>query len=53
MAGNAVSLHIRGSATHPHTVSMSMAQMQTIAARQQVAIVSSTDNSHTHTVTFN
>ena len=51
--GGALSLDIRGQATHPHTVQVSSAQLQTIAARQQVAIVSSTDNNHTHTVTFN
>jgi hypothetical protein len=51
--GGALSLDIRGQATHPHTVQVSSAQLQTIAARQQVAIVSSTDNGHTHTVTFN
>jgi VCBS repeat-containing protein len=53
MAGSMVSLDIRGSSTHPHTVNVSAAQMQTIAARQQVAIVSSSDDGHTHTVTFN
>ena len=53
MAGAAISLDIRGQATHPHTVNISAAQMQTIAARQQVAIVSSSDDGHTHTVTFN
>jgi hypothetical protein len=51
--GNAISLDIRGSATHPHTVQVSAAQLQTIGARQQVSIVSSTDNGHSHTVTFN
>jgi hypothetical protein len=53
MAGAAISLDIRGQATHPHTVNISAAQMQTISARQQVSIVSSSDDGHTHTVTFN
>ena len=53
MSGGALSLDIRGSATHPHTVQVSSAQLQSIGARQQVAIASSTDNNHTHTVTFN
>jgi hypothetical protein len=52
-SGGALSLDIRGSATHPHTVQVTTAQLQTIRARQQVAIVSSTDNNHSHTVTFN
>ena len=52
-AGGMISLDIRGQATHPHTVNISAAQMQTIAARQQVSIVSSSDDGHTHTVTFN
>ena len=52
-SGGALSLDIRGTATHPHTVQVSSAQLQTIGARQQVAIASSTDNNHSHTVTFN
>ena len=52
-SGGALSLDIRGQATHPHTVQVSSAQLQTIGARQQVAISSSTDNGHSHTVTFN
>jgi hypothetical protein len=52
-SGGALSLDIRGSASHPHTVQVSSAQLQSIGARQQVAIASSTDNNHSHTVTFN
>jgi hypothetical protein len=49
----ALSLDIRGQATHPHTVQMTGAQVQAIGQRVRVEIVSSTDNNHTHTVTFN
>jgi hypothetical protein len=52
-SGGALSLDIRGGATHPHTVQVTTAQLQTIRNRQQVAVVSSTDNNHSHTVTFN
>jgi hypothetical protein len=52
-AANAISLDIRGTATHPHTVQMTGAQLQAIGQRVRVEIVSSTDNNHTHTVTFN
>jgi hypothetical protein len=52
-AGNAIQLDIRGSATHTHTVSLSAADIATIAASQQVARQSSTDSGHSHTVTFN
>ncbi len=52
-SGGALTLNIQGTASHPHTVPVTPAQLQTIAARQQVAITSSSDNGHTHVVTFN
>ncbi len=52
-AGGAINLDIRGTATHTHTVALSAADIMAIAANQQVARESSTDNSHSHTVTFN
>jgi hypothetical protein len=52
-AGNAVSLDIRGQATHTHTVNLSAAQIGQVAQRQQVVVQSSTDAGHAHTVTFN
>jgi len=57
-AGNGLTLQIRGTASHPHTVDLSAAEIGQIAANQQVSKVSSTDNSndfglHSHTVTFN
>ena len=58
MAGNAVTLNIRGTATHPRTVELSAAEVSEIAAGQRVSKVSSTDDSpdadrHNHVVTFN
>lgn len=52
-AANAIQLNIMGTATHPHTVSISAADLTQIAARQQVSKSSSSDDGHTHTVTFN
>ena len=52
-AAGALSLNIMGNATHPHTVNLTAPQVQQIAARQQVAVTSTTDAGHDHTVTFN
>ena len=52
-AGNAISLDIRGQATHPHTVAISMAEMVQIAGSQRVSKESTTQEGHSHTVTFN
>jgi hypothetical protein len=57
-AANAVTLTIRGQATHPHTVELSAQEVVQIGNRQRVTKTSSTDDSpdagvHSHTVTFN
>ena len=52
-AAGALSLNITGAATHPHTVSLSATQVQQIGSRQQVSVISTTDEGHNHTVTFN
>jgi hypothetical protein len=52
-AGNLLTLDIRGTANHPHTVELTAGEVQQIAARQRVARESSTDDGHRHTVTFN
>jgi len=52
-AGNAVTLHIQGVATHDHTVELSGSQILSIAGGQVVSKSSSTDVGHDHTVTFN
>lgn len=52
-AGNAISLNIQGQATHPHTVELSQSELSQISAGTRLAKASSTDNAHSHTVTFN
>ncbi len=52
-AGGALELNIQGAATHPHTVSLTGAEIASIAANQRVAKESSTEQGHSHTVTFN
>ena len=57
-AGNNVTLDIRGSADHPHTVALTGAEVVQIGNGQRVAKTSSSDPSasagtHDHTVTFN
>jgi hypothetical protein len=52
-AAGAVSLDIRGSADHPHTVSLSATEITSISGGQRVSKLSTTDSSHDHTVTFN
>jgi hypothetical protein len=42
---------ITGSATHPHTVTFTPAQLQSLKAGQSVTVTSSTDSAHEHTVT--
>ena len=57
-AGNAVTLDIRGTADHPHTVVLTAAEVVQIRDGQRVTKTSTTDSSaafgtHLHTITFN
>ena len=57
-AGNAITLDIRGTADHTHTVPLGAAEVEQIRTGQRVTATSSTDSSptfgpHSHTVTFN
>ncbi len=52
-AGSGLTLQIRGTADHPHTVTLSMPEIMQIAAGGRVAKTSSTDDGHNHLVTFN
>jgi hypothetical protein len=52
-ASGGISLNIQGSASHPHTVALTGAELSAIAGGQRVAKESSNDSSHSHTVTFN
>ena len=51
--GGVLSLNIQGTSAHPHTVDLTAADMTSIAASQKVSKESSTDNGHSHSVTFN
>ena len=48
-----VSLDITGTSSHPHTVALSADEVERIGAGTRVSKESSTDASHSHTVTFN
>jgi hypothetical protein len=52
-AGNAITVTLTGAATHTHTVALSQAELTQISANTRVQKTSSTDNAHSHTVTFN
>jgi hypothetical protein len=51
-AGNAITLTLTG-AGHTHTLPLSQAELSQISAGTRVSKASSSDNAHTHTVTFN
>ena len=52
-SSNAIPVDIRGNATHPHLIELTVSQLQTISSGGRVSVVSSTDDAHDHTVTFN
>ena len=52
-AGNAVSLDITGTASHPHTVELSASEIVQIRGGTRVAKESTNNTGHSHTVTFN
>lgn len=53
MAGGDLSLDITGTSDHPHTVQLTGADLTQINDGQRVSKVSSNDDAHTHSVTFN
>ena len=52
-AGGALTLQIRGTADHPHTVDLTGPEVVAIRNGQRVGRASSDEDFHTHTVTFN
>ena len=52
-SANAVAVDIRGQATHPHLIELTGSQLTSISNSGRVSVVSSTDEGHSHTVTFN
>ena len=49
--GAAISLDIRGNASHPHTVEISQSDLQTLKNRQPITRDSTNNGGHSHTVT--
>jgi hypothetical protein len=52
-AGNAITLTLTGQTTHTHTVALTQAELTQISGGTRVQKTSTTDNAHSHTVTFN
>lgn len=52
-AGVSVRLNIQGTALHPHTVDLSAAEIVDIRNQLRVGKTSTTDDAHSHEVTFN
>ena len=52
-AGMALTLNIQGTAPHNHTVSLTQTDLTQISGGTRVEKLSTTDNAHSHTVTFN
>ena len=52
-AGGAINLDIAGTAGHTHTVSLSAAEVTQISTGTRVSKASTTNDAHSHTVTFN
>jgi hypothetical protein len=52
-AAGDLSLNIKGTSDHPHTLTLTGAQVASIAANQRVSKESTTDDGHSHSVTFN
>jgi hypothetical protein len=52
-AAGGITLNIAGTAGHNHSVTLAASEISAIAGNQRVSKESSSDNSHSHTVTFN
>jgi hypothetical protein len=52
-APSVINLDIRGQADHPHSVTLTAADVTAIAANGRVSTESTSDAGHSHTVTFN
>lgn len=52
-APTSITLDIQGSASHPHTVVLTQAEVGQVANGARVSKLSSNDQGHNHTVTFN
>jgi len=52
-AAGGITLNIAGTAGHNHSVTLAASEISAVAGNQRVSKESSSDNSHSHTVTFN
>lgn len=52
-SNNTVTIDMRAQATHNHTLTLTVAELASIAGNTRVVKTSSTDDGHSHTVTFN
>lgn len=52
-SGSALELDIQGTATHPHTVSLSQSELTQIASGTRITKESTNNSGHSHSVTFN
>lgn len=52
-AAGSLTLNIRGSATHPHTVELTAVEVAQVRDGQRVSKISTIGDSHNHNVTFN
>ena len=52
-AGNALTLNIQGTSSHPHTIQLTAAEVISVRKGTRVAKTSSVDFGHDHIVTFN
>ncbi|MBI2841370.1 MAG: hypothetical protein HYX75_23890 [Acidobacteria bacterium] len=52
-AGASVRLNIQGTSSHPHTVDVSAVEIVDIRNQIRVSKTSTTEDGHSHTVTFN
>ena len=52
-AGGALNLQLSSGNGHTHTIDLTAAQVVAIGQNQQVSVVSTTNEAHNHTVTFN
>ena len=52
LSGGMLTFNIQGSATHAHEVALSMADLQAIAAGTRVSVDTTTDEGHSHSVSF-
>lgn len=51
--GDPITLNIKGTSEHPHTIKLSRAQVKDIREGRRVRVLSTRDDRHNHVVRFN